>query len=146
MSERASVSVCACTSTASWHCEWIFPQYFASQLQYAPLASKFDHSSTQLQKITHSLFCFKDPLQVGYPASEINKAQEKEKQQTQVQCKYLTVWTNSGLSSPDPILLCTVGQSHYLFMRINYTSYTEVFVSNSFYVAILKNHQKIKTM
>ena len=39
------------------------------------------------RKITNSLLCFKDPLQVGYPASEINKAQEKEKQQTQVQCK-----------------------------------------------------------
>lgn len=75
----------------SWHCEWIFLQYFASQLQYAPLASKFDHSSTQLQMLQKndklSLLCFKDPLQVGYPASEINKAQEEEKQQTQVQCK-----------------------------------------------------------
>ena len=38
-------------STVSWHCEWIFLQYFASQLQYAPLASKFDHSSTQLQML-----------------------------------------------------------------------------------------------
>ena len=49
------------------HSKCIFPQYFASQLRYAPLASKFDDRTQlqMLQKFKISLFYCQDPLQAG---------------------------------------------------------------------------------
>ena len=117
------VCQCVCTRTALWHSKYIFPQYFASQLRYVPLASKFDNT-TQLQMLQKLRFLFSSVRAHFKLASlPLKPTKSKKKKNNKLKSSINTSWFVtevdkqwSFISNPI-LLLCTVGQSHYLFMK-----------------------------
>lgn len=133
-SEWASECVCV---HARAQCHGIVNGFSRSIL---PVNSNMLHLPVSLTTVAPSCKCYRKitnsffhVLRTHFKLATLplKSTKPKKKRNNKLRSSVNASWflTVCGLSSPNPILLCTVGQSHYLFMRINYTSYTEVFVS-----------------
>lgn len=124
------VCQCVCTRTALWHSKYIFPQYFASQLRYAPLASKFDNT-TQLQMLQKLRFLF-STVRTHFKLASLplkptkSKKKKNNKLKSSINASWFVTEVDIGLSSLTPCSsFVQLAKAVIYLWRINYTGYTK---------------------